>query len=142
MKEHYNAVAAQLRNAKVIMEQTEKRTKALEETLRTNDVKAYIFEKRKDVKHVKNALVERLLSMKLKTTDEVDTQVPIVKASIEKLLMEVSGGRGLVAKDEPIGSDAKKLQVKVDGKPTTLTESELRQRELAGLPTELVEQAK
>lgn len=146
VEEQFENLNAQIRDLKKINEQNTARTQQLEETNRANEVRAHIFDVCKGEKKFKNALIERLLQAGLKTVAEVDARVPVEKAAIEKLLIESSGGapgKGHTAEDEPVGHNEEgKYTVVIDGKKTTLTEAEVRQRNLAGLTTELVEQAK
>lgn len=139
VEEQFKRVEAQLRDTKLVLEQTEQRSKALEERNATNDVKTYIFEKVKgDGYKFKNALTERLLEANLKTTAEVDARIPVEKAAIDRLMAEASGA-GVRGNEEPRGSEGtredKTFKTK-DGK--TLTEAQIRQRDLAGLKTDLL----
>lgn len=142
VEERFSGLQAQIRDLQKVNEQTSNRAKQLEESARTTEIKSYIFEKVKDEKKYKNALTERLLTAGLKTRDEVDARIPVEKAAIDKLLAETSGGRGEghTGKEEPTSREAEQGKFKTKG-GMTLTEAELRQRQLAGLPTELVEQA-
>ena len=140
MEERFNRLNAQVSDLKKLNEQTTKRSRELQEQIRANEVKAHIFEACKDEKKFKNALVERLLAAGLKTKEEVDARIPVERAAIEKLLVETAGGRGsgVTGKDEPAGTQSATHKTKSG---MVLTEAELRQRQLAGLETELVEQA-
>jgi hypothetical protein len=139
VEERFNQLQATLRDTQAVMEQTEARSKALQEQIAANDVKAYIFEKCKDERKYKTALTERLLAAGLKTKEDVDARIPVEKLSIERLMVEASG-EGRSGKEEPVGSaDETKTFKTKDGK--ILTEAEVRQRNLAGIQTELVEQS-
>jgi hypothetical protein len=139
-------VKQQLQDVSKSFTTLQEKTAGIENAAKQTLVTEYIFEVAKDEKKFKNALIERLRSAGCKTKDEVDAKLPGIKADIERLLAEASGGgsgagKGDAGDKEEIGSDhgGKKLKATVDGKVVELTEGEIRQRSLAGMPTQLVE---
>lgn len=134
------SVRTQLNEALQSLQKIGSKQKALDEQAQAIAVDKKIMEATKDEKKFRNALIERLRKT-CTTIEEVDAKLPQERQAIERLLSETTGGhgKGATGKDEELGThdgEEKKFKTKSG---LVLTEQQVRERELSGIPTVLVD---
>lgn len=133
-------VRTQLNEALQTLQKIGSKQKAMDEQAQAIAVDKKIMEATKDEKKFRNALIERLRKT-CTTIEEVDAKLPQERQAIELLLTETTRGhgKGATGKTEELGTHDGEEKTFKTKSGLVLTEQQLRERELSGIPTVLVD---